>query len=207
MSLQIQSCVAQTLSWDASRASMTHFRIWQQERTSQPLSDPLAVSGMRSWQPCTRTVSSPFPRHMIGRKARPRPAFLAVLGLLCFSGKGALGLATHDVVAPRHALRAAALCGAAQHAEIGIEAALTQLDRLPASELQRGAVLRYVAEASLEALEAEWRRTAAWIDDAREQLALASARAADLTSEHAAGVTGAFCWTLLYYCCLVKVRV
>jgi len=135
---------------------------------------------------------------MIGRKARPRPAFLAVLGLLCFSGKGALGLATHDVVAPRHALRAAALCDAAQHAEIGIEAALIQLDRLPASELQRGAVLRYVAEASLEALEAEWRRTAAWIDDAREQLALASARAADLTSEHVAGgVTGAFCWTLI----------
>ena len=164
------------------------------------------VSGMRSWQPCTRTVSSPFPRHMIGRKARPRPAFLAVLGLLCFNGKGALGLATHDVVAPRHALRAAALCDAAQHAEIGIEAALIQLDRLPASEFQRGAMLRYVAEASLEALEAEWRRTAAWIDDAREQLASASARAADLTSEHVAGVTGAFCWTLLY-CCLVKVRV
>jgi hypothetical protein len=57
--------------------------------------------------------------------------------------------------------------------------------------LERSAVLRDEAEASLEALEAEWHETAAWIDRAREQLTLASTRMAGITNQHA-GATGVF---------------
>ena len=145
-------------------------------------------------QRTTNEVASPFPKHNIGCTARqrPHPPFLAVLlGLfstvLCSNGVGALGLATHDAVAPRHALRANALCAAAHHAALGIEAALVELD----GDLERSAVLRDEAEASLEALEAEWHETAAWIDRAREQLTLASTRMAGITNQHA-GATGVF---------------
>jgi hypothetical protein len=74
------------------------------------------------------------------------------------------------------------MCAAAHHAALGIEAALIAFDGLPLEDLQRSAVLRDAAEVSLEALEAEWQRTIAWIDSARKQLASASVRAADLTS-------------------------
>jgi hypothetical protein len=142
----------------------------------------------------TNALASPFPKHSIGGTARqrPHPPFLAVLlGLLstvlCLNGVGALDLATHDGVAPRHALRAEALCAAAHHAELGLEAALVELD----GDLQRSAVLRDEASSSLVALEAEWHETAAWIDRAREQLTLASSRMAGLTNQHA-GISGAF---------------
>ena len=119
------------------------------------------------------------------------PHFLAaLLGLLCLNGAGALELATHAVVDPRHALRAEAMCAAAHHAALGIEAALIALDGLPPEDLKRTAVLRDAAEVSLEALEAEWQRTIAWIDSARKQLASANVRAAELTSLHV-GATGA----------------
>ena len=137
----------------------------------------------------TNALASPVP-HNTGGTARQRPHLAALLGLLstvlCSNGVGALGLATHDAVAPRHALRAEALCAAAHHAELGLEAALVELD----GDLQRSAVLRDEAKASLEALEAEWHETAAWINRAREQLTLASSRTAGLTNQHA-GVTGA----------------
>ena len=148
-------------------------------------SGTLAVWGIPSQKRRTRAVSSPLPRHAIGRSPRqpPHPPFLAALfGLLCLNGAGALELATHAVVAPRHALRAEAMCAAAHHAALGIEAALIAFDGLPLEDLQRSAVLRDAAEVSLEALEAEWQRTIAWIDGSRKQLASASVRAADLTS-------------------------
>ena len=155
--------------------------------------------------PVANALASPFPKHNIGGTARHRPhppthpPFLAVLlGLLstvlCSNGVGALGLATHDAVAPRHALRAQALCAAAHHAELGIEAALVELLD---GDLQRSAVLRDEAKASLVALEAEWHETAAWIDRAREQLTLASSRTAGLTNQHA-DVTGAFASPLVF---------
>ena len=149
----------------------------------------------------TNALASPSPKHNIGGTARhrPHPPFLAVLlGLLstvlCSNGVGALGLATHDAVAPRHALRAQALCAAAHHAELGIEAALVELLD---GDLQRSAVLRDEAKASLVALEAEWHETAAWIARAREQLTSASSRMAGLTNQHA-GVTGAFASPLVF---------
>jgi hypothetical protein len=108
----------------------------------------------------------------------------AVLGLLCLNGAGALELATHAVVDPRHALRAETMCAAVHHAALGIEAALIALDGLPLEDLKRTAVLRDAAEVSLEALESEWQRTIAWIDSARKQLASANVRAAELTSWH-----------------------
>ena len=113
----------------------------------------------------------------------PHPPFLAaLLCLLCLSGAGALELDTaHAVVAPRHALRAEAICTAAHRAELGIEAALIELDGLPPEDLQQRAALRDEAEVSLEALEAEWHRTAAWIDGARKQLDQVNVRAAKLT--------------------------
>ena len=114
----------------------------------------------------------------------------ALLGLLCLNGAGALELATHAVVDPRHALRTEAMCAAAHHAALGIEAALLALDGLPLEDLKRAAVLRDAAEVSLEALESEWQRTIAWIDSARKQLASANVRAAELTSLHV-GATGA----------------
>ena len=117
--------------------------------------------------------------------------FLAeLLGLLRLNGAGALELATHAVADPRHALRAEAMCAAAHHAALGIEVALISLDGLPLEDLKRTAVLRDAAEVSLEALEAEWQRTIAWIDSARKQLASANVRAAELTSLHV-GATGA----------------
>jgi hypothetical protein len=154
----------------------------------------IAAWGIPSQERRTRAVSSPsVPRLALGRSPRqpPRPTFLAaLLGLLCLNGAGALELATHAVVAPRHALHAEAMCAAAHHAALGIEAALIALDGLPLEDLKRTAVLRDAAEVSLEALEAEWQRTIAWIDGARKQLASANARAVELTSLHV-GATGA----------------
>ena len=146
--------------------------------------DALAAWGMASRKPRVRAFSSPLPRHAIRRSPRqcPHPPFLAaLLCLLCLNGAEALELATHAVVAPRHALRAEAMCAAAHHAELGIEAALIELDGLPTEDLQHRAALRDEAEVSLEALEAEWQQTVAWIDSARLQLALANVRAAELT--------------------------
>jgi hypothetical protein len=114
----------------------------------------------------------------------------ALLGLLCLNGAGALELATHAVVDPRHALRAETMCAAVHHAALGIEAALIALDGLPLEDLKGTAVLRDAAEVSLKALEAEWQRTIAWIDSARKQLASANVRAAEVTSLHV-GATGA----------------
>jgi hypothetical protein len=73
------------------------------------------------------------------------------------------------------------MCIAAHRAELGIEAALIELDKLSPEDLQHRAALRDEAEVSLEALEAEWQRTAAWIDGSRKQLAHVNIRAAELT--------------------------
>ena len=162
------------------------------------MKDRFAAWGMpsrrrRSPEQRTNALASTFPKHSVGGTARRRlhPPFLAaLLGLLstvlCSNGVGALDVATHDAVASRHIVRAEALCAAAHRAELGLEAALVGLD----GDLERSAVLRDEAKASLEALEAEWHETAAWIDRAREQLTLASSRTAGLTNQHA-GVTGA----------------
>jgi hypothetical protein len=52
---------------------------------------------------------------------------------------------------------------------------------LPPEDLQHRAALRDEAAVSLEALEAEWHRTAAWIDGARKQLDQVNVRSAKLT--------------------------
>jgi hypothetical protein len=79
------------------------------------------------------------------------------------------------------------LCTAAHHAELGVEAALVELERLPTGDMHRTVVLRNEAESSLAAFEAEQCRAAAWIDEAREKL---TSRVPKRTSEHV-GATGA----------------
>jgi hypothetical protein len=83
------------------------------------------------------------------------------------------------------------LCTAAHHAELGVEAALTELDELPTGEWKRIADLRDEVEVRLAALEAEWRQTAAWIDEVRKDLTSATSRAAELSSQRGTAA-GAF---------------
>ena len=125
-------------------------------------------------------------------RKRTHPAFVAgMLGLICLNGTGTLALAADETVAPRHSLRGEMLCTAAHHAELTVEAALTELDELPTGEWKRIADLRDEVEVRLAALEAEWRQTAAWIDEVRKDLTFATSRAAELSSQRGTAA-GAF---------------
>ena len=106
-----------------------------------------------------------------------------LMGLICLNGAGTLALAADETVAPRHSLRGEVFCSAVHHAELAVEAALTELDELPTGEWKRIANLRDEVEARLAALEAEWRQTAAWIDEVRKDLTSATSRAAELSSQ------------------------
>ncbi len=118
-----------------------------------------------------------------------RAAFVAgMLGLICLNGAGTLALAADETVAPRHSLRGEMLCTAAHHAELGVEAALTEFDELPSGEWRR---IGDEVEVRLAALEAEWRQTAAWIDEVRKDLTSAISRAAELSSQRGTAA-GAF---------------
>ena len=127
-------------------------------------------------------------------RQRPHAAFVAgMLGLICLNGAGTLALAAHDTVAPRHSRRGEMLCTAAHHAELGVEAALTELGELPTGEWKRIADLRDEVEARLAALEAEWRQTAAWIDEVRKDLTSATSRAAELSSQRGSAAGACAC--------------
>jgi paraquat-inducible protein B len=117
-------------------------------------------------------------------------AFVAVMqmGLICLNGAGTLALAADETVAPRHSLRGEMLCTAMHHAELTVEAALTELDELPTREWRR---IGDEVEVRLAALEAEWRQTAAWIDEVRKDLTSATSRAAELSSQRGTAA-GAF---------------
>ena len=123
---------------------------------------------------------------------RTHAAFVAgMLGLLRLNGAGTLALAADETVAPRHSLRGEVLCTAAHHAELDVEAALTELNELPTGDWKLIADLRDEVEVRLGALESEWRQTAAWIDGVRKDLTFATSRAAEL-SNHRGDVAGAF---------------
>ncbi len=96
------------------------------------------------------------------------------------------GPPTHD-----DSLRGEVLCTAAHHAELDVEAALTELNELPTGDWKLIADLRDEVKVRLGALESKWRQTAAWIDGVRKDLTFATSRAAEL-SDHRGGVAGAF---------------